>query len=281
MFGIIVVFIGDFFREVGASMSKDGIAQKKEGIFTAGFLNTFWALGIFLLIALAVPTTFVFETASLPTLIVRVVLGMLQAWLTIKAISLSDRSTFGFLHIWTIPLILIVDVVLGYDILALQGVGMILIVLSLVFLFINHGLQKKGIWYVLGSSLNAVFTISLYKYNIEHYNSVVAEMLISYAIAVLFFYFMARRYAEEDPLKVMLRPAPFIQSLSSGIGFGVIAFAYQFAPASVITSASRAGEVFWAMVAGQMHFHEKKFFVKIIALVLIIGGLVALALGST
>ncbi|MEX0931236.1 MAG: hypothetical protein WDZ88_00635 [Candidatus Paceibacterota bacterium] len=280
MIGILVVFIGDFFKEVGASISKDEVFLKKEGIFTAGFINAFMVSAVFLLIALAVPSTFVFSIASLPTLIAHVTLGILQAWLVINAIAYSDRSTYGFLRIWTIPLLLIVDISLGYSVSIGQEIGMILIITSLIFLFINHGLRKEGIIFVIASAINAVITISLYKYNIENFNSVVAEALIVHLAYLLFFFTMAMLVSKENPIKLLTKPVIFIQSLTSGIGFGLIPFAYQFAPASVITAGSRASEIFWSIVSGQVHFHEKKLFIKVVSFVLIVAGLVVLAVSS-
>lgn len=92
---------------------------------------------------------------------------------------IADRSTYGFLRVLTIPLLLLVDLALGYSLSQGQIVGVSILTLSVLLLLLNHGLRTKGIGFVLLSAVNAVVTLSLFKYDITHFNSVEVEQGIT------------------------------------------------------------------------------------------------------
>ena len=184
----------------------------------------------------------------------------------------------GFGGVVTIPLLLGTDILLGYTIGTNEIFGIAIIVAALIILFINHGIRREGAWLVLITSINAVATISLYKYNITHFNSVEVEQGIVHIILLAYFFLMAVFVTKENPLRYLRKPLFFGQSAVIGIGTVLISFAYLFATASVITAVKRAATILWAMFSGNLYFKEKKLFVKLISLFLIIGGLVLLAL---
>jgi len=278
MFGIILAFVSSIFREAGTSIGKSKALQHKESIYTMGFLNLFWAVIFFFGYALFIRGEFIFLLASLPTFGVRLILEVIQAHVTMKAIVASDRSTFGFLRIWTLPLLLGVDIFLGYTIGLSQMLGISVIIVAFIFLFINHGIKRKGAGLVIFTAINAVATISLFKYNITHFNSVEAEQGLVALVLLVYFFFMARYIAKERPLLDFMRqPVFFFQSFAMGIAGVLMSFAYVFAPASVITSAKRSLTVLTSTISGNLYFREKRFFVKIIAFLLIALGIVLLA----
>ena len=278
MIGILLIATSQFFNEIGTSIGKDSFGKGTQSIYTMGFLSLFWGTVAFFAIAFFIRGEFLFSLASLPTFLPRVVLELVQAHVTMLAIAHADRSTFGFIRIWTIPLLLMVDVSLGYTIGFTQMAGIGLIVLSFVVLFTTKGIGKKGMWFVIFTTINAVVTLSLFKYNITNFNSVEAEQGIITLVVVIYFFIMAVFIAKENPFSLMRRPAFFIQSLTHGIGHVILSFAYLFAPASVITSAKRSFSVLWATLSGNIYFKEKKLIVKLISFSLIIAGLVLLIL---
>jgi len=276
MFGILLALTSSVFREAATTIGKSKVMKHEESIYTMGFLNLFWVSVFFLVIAVFIRGEFILALASLPTLGIRMVLEVAQAHVTMKAIARADRSTFGFLRIWTLPLLLGVDVFLGYTIGIYQMLGISAIVLAFIFLFINHGLRKEGAGLVMFTAVNAVATISLFKYNITHFNSVETEQLIVSLIVLLYCYLMARHVAHEKPLYFFKKPAFFLQSFAMGIASVMLSFAMLFAPASVITTVKRSSTVLWSILSGNFYFHEKKFTIKLIAFVLIVAGLVLL-----
>jgi len=58
--------------------------------------------------------SFGFSMASLPTFGARLLLEIILSTTTITAIAKSDRTTFTFLRTTTVPLLLLVDLALGY-----------------------------------------------------------------------------------------------------------------------------------------------------------------------
>ncbi|HEY4500699.1 MAG TPA: hypothetical protein VJI70_00295 [Candidatus Paceibacterota bacterium] len=286
MFGLLLVAGSTVAEEVGISVGKWETAHGKEKVLSMGFLNSFWTTIFLLAIVFIIPkdffapgfpSGFVFNMASLPTFLPRVALEILQAYATVYAIMRADRSTFGFLHTITIPLLLVADILLAYSVSLPQIVGMSLIITSLILLFINHGIRRAGAWLVVFTAINAVATISLFKYDITHFNSVEAEQAIVCLVLVIFFFFMALAKEKKNPLRFLAHPVFFTQSFLIGVGGVAGSFAYLFSTASVITAAKRAFTILFAMFSDRIYFHEKKPWVKTMSFILIALGLVLLA----
>lgn len=282
MFALALAVASRFAYEVSASIGKWEISHKKESIYSMGFLNMVWGIILITALLFLVPKDYfapgfpggiVFSAASLPTLLARLPLEITQGYAALHALALADRSTYGFLRILTIPLILVIDVALGYSITLAQIGGIALIIASLVLLFINHGIRKRGAGFVLFTAVNAVATLSLFKYNVTHFNSAEAEQLASYAALIPFFFVMALWRDKQNPLKLFLRPIFFLQSSAMGISNVLSAFAYALGIPSIITAAERALNVLFSVLSGRMYFHEKKLWLKFAAFLLIAMGL--------
>lgn len=277
MLSILLIAAGSFFHEVATSFGKEEVARKKETIFTYGFLSLFLSTIVFLLIAIFVRGEFVFSLQSLPTLSLRAVLEILQTYVSIKAITVADRSTYGFLRIFTIPLLLFVDLALGYPLTTSQIVGASILTVSVLLLLFNHGLRTRGIGFVLFSAVNAVVTLSLFKYNITHFNSVEVEQGIIQVILLVYFAAMVWRTKGQNPLRLLLKPLFFFQSLSQAVGGVLVSFGYNFVPASVAASIERPTSVFFSLVSRNRYFHEKKLAQKLVAFLLLLLGFAFLA----
>lgn len=277
MLGIILIIIGTVFGEVSSSMGKWNVNNKSESIYTLGFLNIFWVFIIFT-ITLLVKGQFVFSIASIPLFIIFIILEIAQTYSSLHANVEADRSTFGFLMVGTIPLLLLVDIFLHYSINLTSLIGISLIVISLLFLFINHGLNKKGIRYVIFSTFNAVATISIYKYLITNYTSVEALQFVICIILLVFLFTMAILKDKENPLKYIFKKKFLYQSVPNGIGNAISSLAYLYAPASVIAGARRGTSVLASIISGNKYFHEKHIVIKIISFILVIAGLILLIL---
>lgn len=285
MLGLLLTAGAAFVEEISASVGKWEAARGRENIYALGFLNYFWLALFFLIFVFLIPkdffapgfpSGFVFTVASLPTFLPRVGLEILQALATSYAVVVADRSTFGFLHILTIPLLLVVDFALSYSIGLPQLAGMSLIIASLIFVFINHGIRRKGAWIVLFSSVNAVATISLFKYDITYFNSVEAEQTIVCLVLVVFFFCMSLARTEQNPIKLLAHPVFFMQSFLMGAGGSVMSFAYYYGAASVISAAKRALNILFDMLSGHIYFREKKLWIKVVSFVMIAIGLALL-----
>jgi hypothetical protein len=275
MFGVILIIVGTILDEISSSAGKWNVNNKKESIYTLGFLNFFWVSIIFLVIIL-IKGQFLFNLDSLPLFALLMILEIAQAYSSLHAVVEAERSTFGFLMVGTIPLLLLVDIFLGYPIVFLSLIGISLIVVGLLFLFTNHGLSKKGMKYVLFSTFNAVATISIFKYLITNYNSVEAQQFVTSIILLIFLFIMAIWRSKENPLTFIFKKRFLYQSISRGFGVVLMSTAYLYAPASVITGAKRGTSVLASIVSGNKYFHEKHLIIKIISFMLVVVGLILL-----
>lgn len=277
MIGIFFSAIGTLLDEAFVSFGKKEVIEHKESLYTMGFFSMFWGFLFFVAIT-AVRNSFVFKTASLVFLIPRVILDILQNHAIVLGSIKADRTTYGFVRILTIPLLLGADVMIGYPIKSIQILGILIILVSLSLLLVKHDMDTKGVKILLFTSINAAVTLSLYKYNITHFNSVEAENIIDMFVVMAYFFIMALKFAHENPLRLIARPVFFSQSFVEGFAQVFMSFAYAFAPASVIATAIRAFGVMWATISGSVYFHERHIFIKIVVLLFLIGGLVLLAL---
>lgn len=275
MFGFILAALSSFVSEISTSIGKVEVLRRAESRYAMAFLTYFvaffWFLGILLY-----QGGFQFTPASLPTFGARVVLEIILTYVSIRAIVESPRSTFGFIRTGTMPLLLLVDLLAGYSIGYVQIFGIGIIVSGLLLLFMNHGLEKRGAGYAVLSAVLAVGTISLYKYDISHFNSVATEQLLTIGILLIYFYIAAYYHSRENPLRLLLRPVFFAQSFGDGFAGVLGSFAYSFAPASLVIAVLRSSAVFFAMLMGNVYFHEKKFWLKTFVAGLFILGIIFL-----
>jgi hypothetical protein len=215
-----------------------------------------------------------FAIASLPTLALRIVLEVAQAHMLVEAVVRADRSTFGLVRVSSIALLALIDAWLGYALTGKQWVGLVIVVAALLVLFLNHGVHRRGIGFVLFTAINAAFTISLYKYHITHYNSWQLEQAIVIAIILIYFAVLARRLRHEHPLRLLKRRKPRWQAIAAGLGNAAIAAGYLYTTAAIATAAKRGGEVLASVISGKAYFHEKGFYLKLVVCFGVIIGLV-------
>ena len=274
MIGVLFQGIATFFEEISGSLGKWMVERKEESFYALGFQNTILSLSFFAVFAAIDPSRWKLDPRSFPTLAILVLLGLAQGYATLKAQGIAERSTFNFIRVGTMPLLLVVDLLLGNPVSKLQISGIILIAIALVIMFMNHGIDRKGAGLVAFTALNSVATISLYKWHITKFNSVAAEQIILHASLVLFYFWGARRFSRENPLRLMARPHAVAQSASYSAGSVLESFAYLYGPASVILTAKRSFAALWAIIAGHKIFHEKALLMRLIVLSFIIAGLV-------
>jgi hypothetical protein len=273
MFVLLLLLSATFAEEVSESLGKNSIRKRRETIYNAAFLSVFWSI-LFLLATLAFGAEFRLELASLPTLMVRMGLEIVMAYLGAELLLKAERSTVGFLRLLTIPLLLAVDIALGYHLSSLQILGVIVMFVALGLAFHHSPKGKKGAGLAILSAVLGVVTTSLYKYDITHYNSVVGEQVVVLSCVMLFFYVASER----SPLGLLVKPLTGTQSLSHGVGEVLMSFAYSFAPASVIMTMKRTFALSWSILFGHTYFHEKSLKQKLYSGAILVAGLALIIL---
>ena len=278
MFGILLALTSTAFEEVANSIGKKQVQDRIASYYTFGFLTLLFGTA-FLLVEGFVRGQLIFSLASLPTFLPRVALEILQAYVTVRAITYSDRGDFGFFKTLTIPLLLGLDILLGYAIGTWQIFGMALIFVPIGILVYRERHVMKGAGYLLIGAINAALTVSLYKYDITHFNSVEAEQSIVGIVLLAYFFLMARARYDENPFTFLRTKAFAGQTLASGLSNVAVSFAYAFAPASIILSAMRSFAVLFAILTGRFYFRERHFLLRLVMLILVAFGLILLIPG--
>ncbi len=286
MIGILLVAVGTLACEIGSAIGKVTLHAHEKRVYPLAVItNIGGGLLLFISALLLPPNLFgpgvpgglVFSLASIPFLLVRVVLEITQTQITLLALSRADRSTFGFLRTITLPLLLVVDLWLGYNIPATRLWGVMAIIIGLLFLFLNHGLSKKGSVLTLFTAVNAVITISIFKYDITHFNSVAVEQCIIIFFIVAYFWILSRR-THQYPVRLLRERRYWSQFGLATVDSAAMSFAYVFAAASVISSARRALGVLWAIGSGEYYFHERHIVIKLISFAFVAAGIVLLVI---
>src|SRR3989338_9324383 len=202
MFGILLAAASSAFGELSSSLGKKEVRDKAESYYIFGFLSFLFG-AVFMAVVGFLRDSMVFSMESLPTFIPRAILEILQVHITILAIVKADRSDFGLIRTITIPFLLMVDIALGYVITTKQLFGITFIFIAVAMLLSVEHLRIKGLWLLIVSSLNAVITISLYKYYISHFNSVEAEQSLISLIVMIYLFFCVLLIYNEDPFSFM------------------------------------------------------------------------------
>jgi hypothetical protein len=255
MLAVLLLLTSAFATEVSNSLGKKSVFERRENVYDLVFLSLFWGL-IFLLATLGFGAVWHFDPASLPFFIPRVLLEIGLAYISAEAIILADRTTVGFLRLLTIPLLLVVDLSLGYHITQLQVFGIALMFIALVMAFHHNPAGRRGAWIAALSGVLATAAVSLFKYDITHFNSVVAEQSLSIGAILIFFGLMSYRQRHKSPFRLLFRPVTGTQSLANGVAVVLESFAMSLVPASVMITLKRSFALMWAIIFGGAYFHE-------------------------
>lgn len=272
MIGVLITLLATLFSESSTSIGKYEVKKGEEGVFSFAFINLFFILIFFIAWAVIIPSSFVFSTASLPTFLTRAVLEIIQTYVAVLAITKADRTTFSFFRIITIPLLLLVDIIMGYSLETKQIIGISILFIGVLIALIDRSVNKKHAGLILYTAVGSVATISLYKYNISHFNSFVAEQLLLTIIVLTAVFIFALVKEHSNPLKLLLKRNLFAQSFLQGAAGLIESFAYTFTAASVVVAVARSGGVVWSTIFGRAYFKEKHIAHKIIIVAIIITG---------
>lgn len=275
MFAGILVFIGHFFEELSASASKHAFAGRVFTYIVYGFLTEAIAVLIFGGTALTQGHGLAYNIHALPLFALRIISEFLQCEVVFRALASADRSTFSFMRVLTIPLLLIVDIALGYTITNVQFLGIGIILVVLLAYFAGGKIHGKGIGLALASSLLSVSNITFYKYDITHYNpAAISQLYVALALFTIYAVRLALSKADRE-LLVQMKAHPLLglSFVSQAFSSLLVSLAYQYAPASLILAFSRACSVLWSLVSGIFYFHEEQVLKKAFAFSLIVVGL--------
>jgi hypothetical protein len=280
MWGVLLTGIGTFFEEVGTSLGKTQVSERRYGIYSLGWIQSSASALFFLILSLVHRQAFYFSAASIPFFGLRILLEVTLAHLSCLAVIKAERSTFSFIRTGTIPLLLIIDAWGGYRFTLFQIIGIGIIITTLGLFFLTRTLNSNGAGLTILCTILAAATISLYKYTITHYNSVAADQLLISIPIILYFSYSALFRAHERPWHFLTQPQVIVQVACGAITGLAGNYAYVFAPASVIVAARRSTAVLWSIISGKMYFKEQKILFKLGIVVLLSIGIIAITISA-
>lgn len=278
MLAAMLVLVGNFFEELSASASKHAFTGRVFTYVLYGFLIEAISVLFFGGTALIGGYSLAYNTHALPLFALRVITEFLQCEVVFRALAIADRSTFGFVRVLTIPLLLIVDIMMGYKITNIEFLGIGIILVVLLAYFAGGKLHGKGMGLSLASALLSVSDLSLYKYDIAHYNVATVSQL--YVALALFAIYAVRLVLSKTDRKLLVEmtahPLLGLVFVSQGFSSLLTSLAYQYAPASLILAFSRGVSVMWSLLSGVFYFHEERVLRKTFAFAIIVIGLFVL-----
>lgn len=268
MLGLFLILAVTLSEEASLTMGKKAVHDHLETPLAMGFFSYIWGI-LFFAILVLLGADFKFDWQSLPFLLVRLVFEIAFLHVTVKAVLAAERTTFAFLRLMTIPLLLIVDVMVGYQISSLQFAGIALLLMALLLLFYRNPSGRKGTGTVLLSAVLAVATTSLFKYDITKYNSVAAEQLITLSIVTIYFYLLSRFVSHEHPIRMLTQKVTGTQALLRGVGITLQSYAIALLAPSVMMALKRALSAGWSIIFGRIYFRESNLARKILAFMIV------------
>lgn len=268
MIWLVLWFIATLFGELNNSITKE--KTKNYHYMKVGVVTMTISIIIYAIVALykyySWTMTLNFAVASIPLLAVRLVLEIAQTKITLLALKKCDRSTFSILRILTIPLLVFVDIILGYNF-TQNSLIWIWIILFAFFIFNTNTKTFDWKWwyYALFTAVNAVATISLFKYSISHYwNSVEIDQWIMRVWVLIFFLISNYKRDKLSGYEILKEEKIFyVQAIVISISGLMLSYVYVYLNASEATAVKRVWEMFWAIIAGAMFFNEKQVIKKL------------------
>lgn len=277
IFGVILAVTCTFFVALESVVAKKENAKHHAEYYSIAFSARFGAT-VFFGILLLMGADFAISSDSLPTLILRILAEFLLAILVIKGILVANLTTGSITSLLSIPGLLIVDLLIGYEITPIQIGGIFALMLSVVVLTFNNKLSRNGLGYFVAASLVSVATTSLYKYNIENYNSVVGEQLVVTVALMLFFAAMMMVHTR-NPIKVFRNNWSKEIALFHGAVSVLHSFALSFLPPSILIAVKRGSGVGWSLLFGVKTFHEAHVAQKVMSALAAVLGIVLITIG--
>jgi drug/metabolite transporter (DMT)-like permease len=272
--GIFLESIANLFEEISCSAGKKETQDGRASIYMMGFLQHVSTTILLLLVLLLGFEQFKFNPASIPFLSLRAILDIAQVHFTLQAIQISDRTAFSFIKLLTVPLLLLVDLSIGYTIDPIQIIGMLMLVGIFLFIFNGNVINKKGMALLIFSAVNPVLAISIYKYDITNFNSVMVEQVIIYVILTIYLFLMLKFKTKEKISPIAFKPVSLVQAVSMAFGGLLSSYAYLYAAPSIIVTARRASGILWSSLSGMLYFKEdhkkQKIFVGFLLIIVLI-----------
>ena len=183
-------------------------------------------------------------------------------YFAIKTIEVADRSTSSIFSVLVLPMLLISDLVLWYEINMYQIVWVLFITFILLLSSYNGTLNLKWLKYILTTTGIAFLNTMVFKYTISHGSNVSTMLFIQSIFAMLIAIMVVYKQMWLNWIKAMMKKDYMIIWAIRGTNTMLTSLAYMFGPASIISSFKRMCAMFWWVVFWKLIFHEANLWRK-------------------
>lgn len=202
---------------------------------------------------------FIFNLEFLVLFIASIIWSILFNLFVMKAIEKADRSTNTLLSIVAIPLLLISDILLWYNITTYNIIWIIFIVTVLLLISFRWTINTKWAKYVLITQFFAFINIALFKYMISNYTSTeMLNVIQSFSMATISFIIVVKNKWWARKIVELYDRKYILFWLYSWLWWALNSMWFAFWPASIITAMKRILSMFWWVVMWKIYFHEEK-----------------------
>lgn len=200
--------------------------------------------------------TFDLNLLSFTLVVYQVLAAVIFYAISNKAVHYADRSTSAVLSTMAIPLLLLFDMILGYEILSRHIIGVIFLIVVLSYSFLNGQFSTKGIKYVIISNLISVTTITAFKYSVTYFTTTsMMNFLNCFFVSWLFFIVIMRTLGRKG-IKQILKPKYMLFGCLHGIGTVLCAAAYSVMISSIVAALKRFLSMMRGILMWKLYFRE-------------------------
>ncbi len=259
---IILSWLWTFLSENASSRMKK--IWEKLTFYQKWFILTLCKIFFTIFLLLTVWTwTLTLNNLSFLLIVLYSLLWILFTYFAMNAINKADRSTNSLFSVLVLPLLLISDILLWYNINIYHIIWVLFIVLILVLSTWKWPISTKWIKYIIWAQIVASIWITVYKYLITHFVSVETILLIDSLIMMSIFVSITIY-----KLWILwIRESLYFKNIKfwifSGLWQTIWLFAYMFWPASIVTAIKRILQMSWWVVFWRFVFNEVNFWKKI------------------
>ena len=261
LIAILLMLSGTFLWEQAAIRIKE---YKNLSVYQKAIFVTFFQ------IIISLSFWFFFNSLYFKITILSVIFALLLVLLAVsfyyfamKTIEVADRSTASIFSVLVLPMLLISDIVLWYWINIYQIVWVLFITLVLLISSYSGTLNLKWFKYIIITTIVAFTSTVIFKYQISHYTSVYAQLLIQSFFSCLIVMWIVYKQFWFIGIKSLIKKDYALIGFLRWLNTMLTSLAYMFGPASIISAFKRVWAMFWWVVFGKIIFHETNVWKKI------------------
>lgn len=270
MITVLLATISSFIDQLGFSIIKkvENDEVHTQDVWTTALI-TWLSSSILIFVITVVKGKYLLDQSIVWIFIPRIILEIIQLYVTFKALKIAELSSFNFIRVFTIVLVVIFELIFlktSPDL--YQYLGILITILAVAYTF-RHGIKQiAGSKFILLSTINAGILVVLTRYQFQHNDPYLNESIVRvFSILILFSISMFKNKFKFRINKKSLLLLP-TKSLVGILNLTALSLGN----AAIYTTAERGGSLLSSVIVGHKVFKETSLGEKLgVALALSIG----------